>query len=422
MNSLFQTHKSSFFLVLGLQLSSIYLIVDTVNGFLLRNAVLPISISIIFKLLLIGIFLFSMDKKNFLIALFPAVLIFLFLDMHILYLNGFGDVFGDFQWMFKFYLIVLSYLFFRYVIDHYPHLLEKIFFIVKLSFAILALNIFAGAVGIGYKQYEDSIGSIGFIYAGNEMSLAIIVSGAIILFYLLEKRKIAAYFLFSLLFIAVAVLKVTKIAVIGSFIMVLFLPLIAVLPQLTTLKVDKSLVKIFTIALTLFLVSFPAAIYIALYKLDLISRLSYWLDKTDLVTVIFSHRNIWAGEALDMFWNSYSNLELFFGIGRPMFLALFGQSVEIDPVDMLMAYGIFGVLLIYSYFIYMVGLAFQKSFSEEHIYAKYIVFIGLFVIAVSFTAGHVVTSGIAGILAGLLFALLHAKKETGTSGFLRGEA
>ena len=85
-------------------------------------------------------FLFTLDRRSFLFALTPVFFIFLFLEMHILYLTGLGDVFLDFQWMFKFYLIVLSFLFFYSVIDRYPQLIEKIFFIVKFSFIVLALN------------------------------------------------------------------------------------------------------------------------------------------------------------------------------------------------------------------------------------------------------------------------------------------
>ena len=133
-------------------------------------------------------------------------------------------------------------------------------------------------------------------------------------------------------------------------------------------------------------------------------RLNYHLDKIDLLTLVFSHRNIWAVEAWDAFLNQYTIFEQLFGSSKVWYMYITGEkSVEIDPIDFLMSYGIFGVSLVTVFFIFVLTQLFKHK--KNNPYFSYLLFAYLLLLGLSLTSGHILNSGIAGASIGALFAL-----------------
>jgi hypothetical protein len=114
----------------------------------------------------------------------------------------------------------------------------------------------------------------------------------------------------------------------------------------------------------------------------------------DLITLIFSNRNIWALEALEAFKN-YEPIELLFGTGRDWWQYISeNKIVEIDPLDFLMTYGIMGFLFIFGTIFFILYKAIKNR--RNNPYSIYIIFILLLLLAMSLTAGHILNSGTAG--------------------------
>jgi len=145
------------------------------------------------------------------------------------------------------------------------------------------------------------------------------------------------------------------------------------------------------------------AIFYALYESNLIDRLSYFYQKLDLISIIFSNRNIWAAEAYDAFVNDYSFFQWFFGTGSNWWSFISeNKIIEIDPFDFLMSYGIVGLI---GTFGIIVGIIIDSIVNrKQNTYFHYIAFTIFLLLGMSTTAGHVFNSGTAGFLIAIVLA------------------
>jgi hypothetical protein len=324
------------------------------------------------------------------------------------------SAFYGINWLIKFLSIVIFYFFFSFLVKN-----GKVSFIVtfiKYTILFISINFILGYLGYGYPMYldnENGIGTKGFIYAGNELSAIVIVSGSILQMFLIEKRKYLLFSFVAILMIIMAVLLTSKVSIFASFLITLFFPLIKNLKKLKSLKLNKKdsyyLLVIFIILPLLIL----SVINYVLYSSNLIDRLAFFYQKSDLITVIFSHRNIWAKEALDIFYNQYTLFEYLFGRGLEWTSLISNKKmVEIDIIDFLMAYGIFGIFITYCLWLFiLLKLYWNRNINN---YYGYLVFMFLLLFIISLTGGHILNSGISGATIGALLSLLYIKNKKET--------
>jgi hypothetical protein len=142
----------------------------------------------------------------------------------------------------------------------------------------------------------------------------------------------------------------------------------------------------------------------------LIARIKFFSERYDPLTALLSGRIPRIEEAITVFSTQYSTLEKFFGTGVagssnfPVYML-----AENDFTDFLMSYGIFGVGFVYSAVLYF--LVKLSIFNGQNLYAPYIGFTILLILAISLTSGHVFNSGTAGFLLAILFALTDYKNR-----------
>ncbi len=380
-----------------------YLPIDTINGILIRNY--NVSISAVYKFILMILILIYLLKKKIFVPHIFLIFFILIICFHLL-LNIYNFI--DVIWTLKFLLIVSSFYFFKYLIKKNRFNIIKNLFI--FNFIVLAFNLFLGIMGFGYAQYgRNNIGTRGFFYAGNEVGALLIILAIFLLSYALINKKIRQYIFLSILILILGVFLSSKVAVLGSAIIIFILPIINFIHTKRDSIVNRTSFKVLNIVFFIFIFLFPFAIYLVLYKMNLILRLSYWMNKVDYITLFYSGRNLLA-EAIYNFLLKHSTfINTIFGYGYNKILSITGRSVEINLVDFYMLFGILGVVLIYGFIIFQFIKNFNKN-SKIFIFKPYVQFSIIFLIILSLTSGHIFNSGLAGIMMGALMSLAYYKK------------
>lgn len=388
-----------------------FILIDMVNGYFIQNGIM--SISILYKLLTLGfIVIYLFNSKIFIEKLSGLILILLgYLVIHFFIVSDLLITLGGLDWLIKFISIIVFYLFFSHLLKSNKE--KFIFLFAKHSFIFLIFNFVLGFLGFGYGMYRNAevqIGTKGFIFAGNEISLAIILSGAILQMKFIEQREYKKLIFVSILMLSMSALLTSKVSIIASILITFCFPFIKVSKQLKYLKLQRQDFYFSTLILIFIPIVSIGFIYYALFISNLMDRLSYFYDKVDLLTLIFSHRNIWAIEALNVFYYKYSFFEYFFGTSQSWFAFISDHKmVEIDFIDFLMTYGIVGVFFSYGF----LGFIFYKLIKNKYYnpYYGYLFFMLFLLIGMSLTSGHIINSGVAGALIGSLLTLVNYKKE-----------
>jgi hypothetical protein len=387
-----------------------YAALDSLNGFILKNGISSISLAQIIKSLIILLILFrffssvTQHKKNVLIA----VLFIGFLSMNLLHalrFQNFQLFISDLAITIKWVVPVITFYYFLFLKERRPALTNKYFIpIVVVNFAVVAINLILGILGYGFDQYslgaeERGVGTSGFFYAGNELSaLMIAVFGMIIAF--AWNKSLKSYLIISAFCMVLALFKITKVAIAGVFFLVIAIPFLD-----HTIKLFKVSFSFLKKSFVLMLVSVPVLIigFIFLKNSGLFSRLEYFYDHLDLVSVIFSSRNVMAAHAFDFIAEEYTLFDYLFGIGARQgelyMLRYAGDDaiVEIDFIDLMIQYGLVGLVTIYTFWIFLVYRAY-KLFKQGHTFYKYVAFINLCLFGLAHLSGHVFNSAMLGFM------------------------
>jgi hypothetical protein len=140
-------------------------------------------------------------------------------------------------------------------------------------------------------------------------------------------------------------------------------------------------------------------------------RLQYFWENLDFVTFIFSSRNIFTRKMFQIYESSYSFIQKLVGGGQNFYESKLEHIIEIDLLDIFFGYGYLGALLFVSMITFLIV---QSSILKKSIffpYARLTYFMVFLLFAISSIAGHIFNSGIAGNFIGLLFALMHLRKD-----------
>ena len=382
-------------------------LVDTFNGLLLRSGY-P-SIGIPYKILLIVFFfLYSLlrgNKSLFFLLLYMMTSFLIIFLYHSLVLYGeVTTVFVDLAWFVKFLLFLSALWFFS---SSKELDISLIFKLAIWYFIVYSLNILLGFLGIGYSQYNGNIGGIGFIYAGNELSFALFTVSSIILIFLLHNRLFKYFYLFFFLAMIIAIVKATKTAFLGIFILpIIWLFVLCIQSSsISLLRVGKKPLTLLLFHLLLSVIFMPFAIYILLFKVGLIERILFWMGKVNTLTLLLSNRNNFAANLLLFISKKFSFWDYIFGVGIPSIRNL--HLAEIDPVDILFSYGMLGLLNIYGTTIYIIyKILKSRTSSELKLFVISTILVGM---AISLTAGHVVNSGLAAIPFAMLISMVFVR-------------
>ena len=391
--------------------------IDMLNGIMLKAGItLPLSISQVFKFTII-IFLFIR------MSLFPKfeflLLIFVFILLCI------PSVIQQFSFNYREFFLVddliktskyitpfLSLIFFKSVFENNSTkgLLKLIYYWIFFSYVLFAVNILLKYVGLGFPMYEyANTGTKGFFYSGNEISALLLVLYSFIAYHFWEiKKNKLWFFLFFIFNLIVAITITSKTAMIGIVLITLMIPL--------RMKefVYVSFNKIISIFIIIFFI-IPVAVYLAYRLLAdslIMERLTYFYNKLDPVTFIFSGRNLKAKEMIEIYKKDYNILQELMGGGQTYYESQLGSVIEIDFLDLFFAYGIMGAL-IFIFIIFLLSFqSLSRTFNNNYQYAKLSVIMLFILTFTSSIAGHVYNSGIAGFYIGFVLSLMYLKRET----------
>lgn len=360
-------------------LFSFLLLVDTFNGLFLATG-LSIPISICYKLFiiitLVGIYIShpSNNGKIFILSLYSIILCFYFVT----YIEV-DSLFSSLSPYIRFVIAPLGLWYFSKVSKTAPtEALNNSIKIIYINVIIICANVLLSLVGVGYTSYSEGVGNKGFFYAANEVSAVMILLFGFYTFILRYKSTTKHLIFISTIFFIITICLGTKSAIVGYLITLMYLLLF--LNQ----KQSKRHIfwgKVFLLSLI------PTFFFIGYYFIEKIGLLEKWLfffqKSDDILSFLLSGRNdFWIEEKGDMsiygFWGQL------LGIGN-------NRTVEMDPFDIYLNYGIIGLILIYSFWFSMIYKAYKLS--KVNKVAKFICFLDIILICMSSFAGHVIFSG-----------------------------
>ena len=378
-----------------------YLVVDSINGVIIREG--GYSISVVYKSAILLMIAYAIRNSILLFGIVFSVMFYFI--VHTLGNYAPFESLKDMLFLVRFFSIVVFFEFFRKII-RVRNSEKTIYYFSLVCFFILTVNLLLGAAGYGYTQYRggEGIGTRGFIYSGNELAGTLLASASIILMYHIKNQQFVKYISFGLMFIFLTLLTATKVAVLSSLMVFMFFPMISFINRSRYLQIPKKETYFVLLVLLLFPIVSYVSIYFVLIEMNLLDRMSHFYQRTDLITTILSGRNERVINSIASYTSEYTILEWFFGRAGAVIS-------EIDTVDVLVKYGIIGVILVYGFFVYRLIMCFRSSSVYE--YSGYVAFMIFLLLMISTTAGHIVYSGTAGpLIAALLSMAIYRKKNS----------
>jgi hypothetical protein len=384
--------------------------VDMVNGVLIRNGIIGISLP--YKFLVLGLIIYHLIKHC-------RVLHVLVLPFIIVIYMLFNSINSPLEPIFPLHMVkylsgVIFYLFFAFLVKNKRE--DDLFLIAKYAFIFLSINSLIGALGFGYPMYtvneEVTIGSRGLIYAGNELGPALAASGSVLMIKYLSDDKYGLFFIVAISMLFSASVLTSKLSILGTLLLLFIFLFIKSYKSIENFKISK---KDFNFAVLMYFflpIATTFSIYYALYESNLFDRLNHYYHKTDFLTFILSGRNHRVEDGLNTMTESYSAGEYIIGSLR------FYNSTEIDFFDFLFQYGIIGVLLTYGLVAFFL---IYTLFLRGNEYTTYLTFSILLLVAMSLTAGHIFNSGTSSFVFAILFALINSQKKTNNENHNYGE-
>lgn len=352
----------------------IYLIVDSINGILLRSSFsLSFSLSQIFKAILLAfmavliLFRASFGSKRHI-----AVMLFLLAFTTVIFLKDFQQGLG----FTRFLMLPVSYIFASlYELDGTQ--IRKIAFI---NLICVVVNIILGVMGFGYHQYKgEQIGTRGFFYAGNDLSVVFVILSFFSLYIAWTRYSKYSYIALSAFLLFIAANIATKVSIFGILIVTAFFPLdILKNMKLSDKDVRRRLMRILT-GIAIFVIT-----VLGLTSLGgLLNRAVGTMYRYgSILTTILSGRDIKLKKQIAHFVDEFSFYKLLFG-------SYDETVIEMDLFDAFFDYGIVGVGILLFICIYGIYKQRAKLEEEDNYYSKKLILLNFLIILIAFVSGHV---------------------------------
>lgn len=375
----------------------IYLFIDAVNGLALRYYSFSISqpYKLLFLLLIVlGLCRSRMEKTLYFLFwfLFLFFLLYIYTFDHNLDYNP-NFLAENIIFYSKLVVVPLAYIYFKQLSrKNYPGL-ERVFqSIIVANLLVIIISVVIGHFA-GFQMYRGGIGSRGFFYSGNEVSLTFVILSIWAIFWAWRKGKIP-YVVTGAVLLSLSVLLATKVAIAGILISLCIIPFLSTGVKMPRLRNVAFIGILGTVGV------FVA--YKGMLMTGLWDRFLFYYHQTDLLSFLLSSRDIYLAHSRNIFFHDYTPMQQLFGAGFDHLL----KAVEIDFFDVTMYYGIFGALVFALFWLYMLFQSFRALRRRTSTYASLVVFMNLMLVGISFTAGRTMTSAMAGAFVALSNAML----------------
>ncbi|HQN71863.1 MAG TPA: O-antigen ligase family protein [bacterium] len=389
-------------------------IIDQLNGFMQVELGISFSISQLLKtiyLLLSFILLAKLNRKKlifiliFILILLVPIILNIF-SKRIIFLSAFEDL----AFVFKVASFPVFLFTFVSLLSKYGKTINLEFYhrtIVWLFYTIFVALI-ASIFGFGQGMYRDvenvKIGFKGYFIAGNELSSLFLVAYSFFLYLAVSQKSYKSY-IYIFMGMTSALLMSTKTSIISFLLITGSIPLLNFKfsggSVVFFIKNNSKKIMSGIIFLSISLICFY---YLFKQNVDL------YIDKTthtfkvaeDIITFMVSARNLRYADSLDVY-NKYSFFEKMFGTGwtYPQHFIekrLWGWgSAETDWLDLLIAHGFVGVVLIYSFWFAVLFITVKKLIGRSsRVSVPSFVAMSLLLINTTFS-GHILYSAMTGI-------------------------
>ncbi len=384
-----------------------YLVVDTINGITIRN--FDFSVSQIYKsiylLLVLCWFIYMRIYKPIYILLVFLCLIFI----HLFYIDNVSYVIEDVLMASRFMTIVFSYYFFRTQLLINPNYFVKVKRLFYFLFFVLLVNLFFGYLGFGYAQYTPlglNMGTRGWFKPGNEVNLVFIVISLFLLSYVQIRRKRVLTIYLSLFIIFIGITLFSRAAIIGSIIIVLGTQIINLFSNRRLKTVNQ-----FIVLGIVLILSGSLIINYFLYKKMAINYYGDITETSVLISALIDDkgRAKQKDNVMEEFYSNPKSSKFLFGASSEIIVQ--AGTVEIDHVHIFAVFGISGIILIYGFYMNMIIISIKNKLVNNSRFAVYNVLGIILILSIGAIAGHVMTSGLAGIIMGTYFALPYSKNR-----------
>lgn len=266
-----------------------------------------------------------------------------------------------------------------------------------LAVSALFLNILLGAAGFGYATYRAggvNIGIIGFFTAGNEIgALFAVLCGFVLMETWTKYRKL--YVVSVAIFIATGFAIATKSAMLSAVLLAVLVPVVYHRERWDRLPAGAAVAMAI---IFIFMLIAAVQIWTVLEAAGLSEKLRAVYSSRGWVGILFSGRDTFIANASEAILTAHSFSDVLFGPGAHKLRMLdIKESIEIDPLDFYLWFGIPGLLVGFVFAILFLYIPLQGKKDRLNTVAPAVAVTTWLMLAISVIAGHVIIAGIPGI-------------------------
>lgn len=406
--------------VIALSPFYIWLLVDTLNGLLLRSVELPITISNVFKAVVLLLAFFTIrDKKHMLLAAFSMGVIILISIVHLFNpltasSGMFTSLYQDLLAGIKLVSPIVFTLSFLSVLNNkqFPISKSHVRLILLVNLGVIVINLIISLLGFGYSQYKAGIGAKGFFLSGNELAITFLTISSAVIYFKRNHRSIV-FLTFLALMVVFGLIIGTKVAIFGTVAVVAVVSLLLRYNFVERVLARQKLIKLNYIwfgLLAVVTVIGGVLIWKLPYTHSAVARWSAMIDyANNPISGLLSQRDVLAGSAFKYIEEQFTLTDYIFGIGFNNITEAMNQYppyragiTELDGVDLFMYIGVLSFLY-YGLWIYMlVKMVARKTLKSAGVFAFTI---NLLLFAISTFSGHTVFSAINAPFWGIINAI-----------------
>lgn len=408
-SALYQASKLIFILL------SFTLWIDALTGMIQYYGSISLKLSLLYKIPMIALMILIIGAKSrWLCALIMCVILLFVIGPFTQFLSSpkVSYFINDISLAIKMVTPFIVFSFCKIISDFNPELLGK--YGVRalwINFFAVLFNLIIGALGFGYPSYAgtgdgEGIGVNGFYVAGNELGGCFVLLFGFVMHYLWNQHRIYFYPM-GLVTLVCGALIATKTAMVASLVLCFAIPLFN--ERQNFFRFTKLKAKLFIPLILLF----GGIIYFIVELLEAIGlydKMMFFLSEKGVLGIILSGRLEFSVQIIEAFESYAGVFQYLFGIGMVGMSEFFHSkySAEVDPVDLYVYIGITGSLLVYTMLVVMI-LPALSVFKKGGFFPPLIILINLLLVMLAFFSGHILTSGMLGLIWGLLNALVYVK-------------
>jgi hypothetical protein len=406
-------------------LLSFILWIDALTGMIQFYGGFSIKLSLLFKLPLIFGMLMVVSLKNRQVFSFILIAIAcLFIGPGYRFLSNpkINFLVTDFSMAIKVVTPFITFYYCKVIASIFPNLLGKYGMrALWFNFYAVLFNLFIGVLGFGYPSYPSAdggpgIGINGFYVAGNELSGCFVLLFGFVLHCCWNYKR---FYFYPMAFLSVicAALIATKTAMFASLLLVFLIPIV---------NERKNVFRLTKLKLKLFVPLLIASSLLIYFILDFIQALGLYdkitwiLQEKGVLGLILSGRVEFSTQIINAFMAFATWFEYLFGIGTIGMSDYFftKYAAEVDPVDLFVYFGVVGSLIAYFFLFIIMHPAFSM-FKSDKFFPPIIVLVNIILVMLAFFSGHIMNSGMLGLLWGLFNSLVFIKPIENSKGVNR---